>query len=92
MGFPLADKSAVAAIHRALRGTTSVHTTPVISLKFIIGSLQSVECGFIQHVVFLYSSIDDTNVLLTAGEGGSRYREYSFVRDPSLAEELEYAG
>jgi len=41
---------------------------------------------------YLYSSIDDTKVLLTAGEGGSRYREYSFVRDPSLAEELEYAG
>src|SRR5258708_35818499 len=40
----------------------------------------------------LYSSIDDTKVLLTAGGGGSRYREYSFVCDPSLAEELEYAG
>jgi hypothetical protein len=36
---------------------------------------------------FLYASIDDTNVLLAAGEDGSRYKEYSFVRDPSLTEE-----
>ena len=32
----VADQSAVAAINRALRGAASVHTTPVISLQFII--------------------------------------------------------
>src|SRR5215467_9059395 len=36
-------------------------------------------------------SINEMTVLLTAGEDGSRHREYSFVRDPSLAEEWEYA-
>ena len=38
-GFPLADKSAMAAINRALRVAASVHHTPVISLKFIIAPL-----------------------------------------------------
>ncbi len=38
MGCPLADKSALAAIHRALRGAASVHQTPGISLQFIIFS------------------------------------------------------
>ena len=42
VGFPLADKSAVAAINRALRGAASVHHTPVISLKFIIGQSSSI--------------------------------------------------
>jgi hypothetical protein len=35
-GFPLADKSALAAINRALRGAASVHHTPVISFICIM--------------------------------------------------------
>jgi len=94
-------------------------------------STTAVECRFIEHVAAPtgcsvgFSSIEDTNVLLTAGEGGSplfqgdpcgrpyrlSYRlaihdrvaqssmvgaglapALAAVRDPSLAEELEYAG
>jgi hypothetical protein len=39
------------------------------------------------HAEVLSSSIDDTNVLLTVGEDGSRAKEYSLYRDPSLTEE-----
>ena len=57
VGCPLADKSAVAAINRALRGAVPVHDTLGISLKCIIGPYVCQDEGVKVHPLLLNENL-----------------------------------